>query len=103
MRSNKLKSQISKVECLGGFAPVILVLLIAIIGILGVVFYKSFYTPSVPKSSLDQEMQEDQQVKDLRNISDSDEISVIETELAATDVNNLDQGMQEAVLGVSDY
>lgn len=84
---------------LKGFSPIGLVVLVAIVGVIAVFAY-SFLNLVRQKPTAPSEVPAvsgDAQVQDLEKLSDSDEINVIESELNSTNVEALDQGLNEEV------
>lgn len=79
-----------------GFSTLILVVIVAVIGIIAIYVYgvKTGQTDKVPVYLPGKE--QDQQVEDLGQVSNSDEIEVVENELNSTNFESLDEGMNEA-------
>lgn len=78
-----------------GFSTVILIVVMAIIGVIAIYLFGVKSNNFNKGPAYIQEKEQDQQVMDLEQISNSDEIEDVESELTYTNFENLDEGMNE--------
>lgn len=74
--------------------PVILILIAIVVGVLALFAY--MYPIGVNNSGSDPVEVQDPQVRQLESVSASDDVETIQAELDETNVENLDNGMDEA-------
>lgn len=75
----------------------LILILVSVVVLAFYLYMTAFRSIEQPKPTNEAQ---DPQVRQLSDVSNSDEVSTIEQELNATDVEKLDQGAKEAVLGV---
>ncbi len=85
-----------------GFSPMWLVLIVAVVGFLVILAYGFANLVKIGGPQIPQEVPtvEDSQVTELETLSDSDEVNVIESELGSTNIEALDQGLNEELQSV---
>ena len=95
MQSKQLTVNSSQSTVRKGFSTVFVIALVAVIGVVAVLAFGVFDVSKIKKTGEMPEQQVDQQIKDLDNLSPSDELPDIEKDLNATNLEEVDSELDQ--------
>lgn len=103
MRTKKIAEFKKRKYVRGGFAAAMIMLILAVMAIASLIVFGSLSVSNIklPEYEFGRAGQ-DSQVRDLNNLSTSDEIGAIEKDINSTNLENLDLGIDDVSTEASD-